>query len=535
VWTLLWSIHMGIAVFSIVVNIASTCVTSWMVTHGDSGEKMDWLVCIGVCMLVCELNITEGCRLVFNGMIEKSNLAINRRIIDGVNKRILKAPLHMQQKYNLACHFEALSRYMWTFTDVVSMLVMAVVNSARSLVVCVYVSFKEPRLFVILAISYWILWKYCIPLMLRGQKTKECTLWQNQYYALLEERDCVINPMLKKNISISTADASVTHYADFLNKMTTQKKLTLIISGVQNGIVLVLIMAVIFAGQYNTALILVMNRNALFGIVTEYVNIRSIDITNTVGTEKIIGILDGIEEEQQRLDNIKEEEQQQQQRLDNIKEKEKEKQRLDNISFEFNGTNINMDMTAGKVTLLSGVSGSGKTTFMNMLAGLTVLPTPVFATYGKEIIQTTFKELLDSRIYIQQTTVEDYIINGSIRTSHRLLFPGATDIYEIRDFLSRVFLLKDTCLPKAMDDEPREGMCGGEKQRYVVASQLWKIQKANPEFILLDEIDRALDKPTAVHILKWIVQNIPSRIVLITHLKEEVQDMLNSIDCMLTF
>jgi len=54
---------------------------------------------------------------------------------------------------------------------------------------------------------------------------------------------------------------------------------------------------------------------------------------------------------------------------------------------------------------------------------------------------------------------------------------------------------------------------------------IWKILILEPDIVILDEIDKALDKDTAVHILSWIIKNVPSFFILVTHLSE-VKDAL---------
>ena len=59
----------------------------------------------------------------------------------------------------------------------------------------------------------------------------------------------------------------------------------------------------------------------------------------------------------------------------------------------------------------------------------------------------------------------------------------------------------------------------------IVASQIWQAMNICPDIIIMDEIDKALDKETAVHVMSWIVANVNSFFVIVSHLTE-VKQML---------
>jgi ABC-type multidrug transport system ATPase subunit len=117
--------------------------------------------------------------------------------------------------------------------------------------------------------------------------------------------------------------------------------------------------------------------------------------------------------------------------------------------------------------------------------------------------------------------------NGKIALPMFKLFPGAKDIEEITRFLMDVFALKPSSIPESLTDCPHSKLSGGELQRYVVASQIWRVLRVNPDMLILDEVDRALDKETAVKVMSWIVSNVKCFFVIVTHLTEVKQMLLD--------
>jgi energy-coupling factor transporter ATP-binding protein EcfA2 len=185
---------------------------------------------------------------------------------------------------------------------------------------------------------------------------------------------------------------------------------------------------------------------------------------------------------------------------------------------------------SGKVLLLEGVTGCGKSVTVNTLAGL----------YTKKIcsdmkinfsngssVSAEFNQILGSRCYISQLLSNDLMYNGKIALPMFKLFPGAKDIEEITRFLMDVFALKPSSIPESLTDCPHSKLSGGELQRYVVASQIWRVLRVNPDMLILDEVDRALDKETAVKVMSWIVSNVKCFFVIVTHLTEVKQMLLD--------
>ena len=192
---------------------------------------------------------------------------------------------------------------------------------------------------------------------------------------------------------------------------------------------------------------------------------------------------------------------------------------------------LNYDI--GKALLIEGITGCGKSITVNALAGLYTKPicnSMVIDFSDGTHVSAEFNSILGSRCYISQMLSDEYKFNGKITLPLFKLFPGARDIEEITDFLVNVFAMNPASIPEAIIEHPHSKLSGGEIQRYVVATQIWQALRIKPDMLILDEIDRALDKETAVKVMLWIITNVKCFFVIVSHLSE-VKQMLMEKRC----
>jgi len=187
----------------------------------------------------------------------------------------------------------------------------------------------------------------------------------------------------------------------------------------------------------------------------------------------------------------------------------------------------------GKALLIEGVTGCGKSITVNALAGLytkLICNSMVIDFSDGSHVTAEFNSILGSRCYISQMLSDEYKFNGKITLPLFKLFPGAHNIEEITDFLVNVFAMNPASIPEAITEHPHSKLSGGEIQRYVVATQIWQALRIKPDMLILDEVDRALDKETAVKVMSWIIANVKCFFVIVTHLSE-VKQMLMEKQC----
>lgn len=171
--------------------------------------------------------------------------------------------------------------------------------------------------------------------------------------------------------------------------------------------------------------------------------------------------------------------------------------RLDNVSKSYgSGThrtdvlkNITLDVKEGEFLVLLGFSGTGKTTLINMMAGLDS-PTHGIATFKGAPIKEPSPE---RGVIFQSYSLMPWLtVNGNVRLAVDTVFPGLP----ARDKDNKVAHYVDMVgLSHAATRRPAE-LSGGMRQRVNVARAL----AMNPEVLLLDEPLSALDALTRANL-----------------------------------
>ena len=201
---------------------------------------------------------------------------------------------------------------------------------------------------------------------------------------------------------------------------------------------------------------------------------------------------------------------------------------FENVSFSyFNNdkkilNNINIEIKKGDKIGVVGKTGSGKSTFLNLLCGL------LECSEGKIKINTNddLKECLSSwqrkiAFVPQNVSILDDSILFNITLENDF---NKINLEKINKILRTVDLYDHIySLPKNIYElagENGKNFSGGQCQRIGIARALYK----NVEIIVLDEATSALDEITETKILKKIFENKEFTVVTISHRKNSIKD-----------
>ena len=168
---------------------------------------------------------------------------------------------------------------------------------------------------------------------------------------------------------------------------------------------------------------------------------------------------------------------------------------------------------AGKITGISGRSGTGKTTLINLLSSLFHPDSGTIKVGGREISENipAWRRQL---AYVPQNV---FIFDGTLRENIAL----GSSLKEIDDNLI-VEALKAAQLPEFAETpemmlNSRSGLSGGQRQRIGIARALYASRKV----LILDEATSALDQNTETEFLK-VLENLRGKatIIVISHRPE---------------
>ncbi len=193
--------------------------------------------------------------------------------------------------------------------------------------------------------------------------------------------------------------------------------------------------------------------------------------------------------------------------------------KVSNISFAYKEKmvlkNISKEFKAGNLFAIKGVSGSGKTTFLNLILGL-LKPSKGEILINGEKINSELVSTYDLFSYVPQ---DIYLLDCSIAENIAIGIEEKDINY---DLIKRI--VKDLDLNNFINDLP-EGLktsvgdkgvkiSGGQKQRIGIARALY----SNPRVIILDEATNAMDPNLEEKIINYFDQLKENKIIiLVTH------------------
>ena len=182
--------------------------------------------------------------------------------------------------------------------------------------------------------------------------------------------------------------------------------------------------------------------------------------------------------------------------------------------------NVSINVYEHDFLVILGGSGSGKSTFLNMIGAIDKVNSGEILVNGDDIVKYNDKQLT---LYRRNTVGFVYqffnLINDITVYQNVVLAPGSRDKEKALALLDRVGL-KDK-----KDKFPRQ-LSGGQQQRVAIARALNK----QSDILLCDEPTGALDDASGKAVLKLIedIHNEGKTIVLVTHTRE-IAGMANRI------
>ena len=184
---------------------------------------------------------------------------------------------------------------------------------------------------------------------------------------------------------------------------------------------------------------------------------------------------------------------------------------------------INLEINKGEFVAIIGQSGSGKSTFMNMLGCLDVPTSGEYFLNGTDVSTMEDNELSEVRNREIGFIFQGFNLISNLTAIENVELPL---VYRGVDRKTRHKLAVESLtmvgLEKRMDHRPNE-MSGGQQQRVAIARAI----AAQPPVILADEPTGNLDPDTAWDIMRLLneINLRGTTLVVATHAKDIVDRM----------
>lgn len=182
---------------------------------------------------------------------------------------------------------------------------------------------------------------------------------------------------------------------------------------------------------------------------------------------------------------------------------------------------ISANIKDGDYVVILGASGSGKSTFLNVVSGLEKADSGSIKYDGKDITKLSDKELTKFRkdnigfIFQQYYLLPNMTVEKNVKMGADL--SGSKDYKEIINAVG---------LGDKLGSYPSE-LSGGEQQRVSVARALAK----DPKILFLDEPTGALDEDTGRQVLDYIGKlhdKLGFTVIMITH-NQNIAEMAKTV------
>ena len=183
---------------------------------------------------------------------------------------------------------------------------------------------------------------------------------------------------------------------------------------------------------------------------------------------------------------------------------------------------VSLSLNEGRIYVILGPSGSGKSSLLNMIGGLDSLDSGEITIADRNISGSDKKKLIDYRredvgfVFQFYNLIPDLTVQENIEVVLDIS-KNPLDIEEVMTALD---------IEKYRNRFPKE-LSGGQQQRAAIARALIK----NPKILLCDELTGALDSKSSRSVLKFIEkinEQFKTTIIIITH-NEAIADMADSV------
>jgi ABC-type multidrug transport system fused ATPase/permease subunit len=192
---------------------------------------------------------------------------------------------------------------------------------------------------------------------------------------------------------------------------------------------------------------------------------------------------------------------------------------LSNVTYKYNQENrsegifdVNLNLNHSSVIGITGPTGAGKTTLVNVLLGLLEPQTGTIHLNEVELTKDQIRSYQTMIAYVPQDVI---LYDGTIASNVAFgINKEDIDILQVNDciHLAQLDEFVSTLQEGIHTEIGEQGLMlsGGQRQRIAIARALYR----NPQIIILDESTNALDYETELNLLESITKTKSDRLII---------------------
>ena len=184
--------------------------------------------------------------------------------------------------------------------------------------------------------------------------------------------------------------------------------------------------------------------------------------------------------------------------------------------------NVNLEVRGGEIVVIGGLSGSGKTTFLNLIAGIDQPTGGKIVVFGEDLGSRTEDFLAGFRCSHIGFVFQSYNLVSTLTVAENIAFPMEWLRKPEEHIRNRVEQLIETMeLNKKCNHFPFQ-LSGGEQQRVAFARAL----SNDPPLLLVDEPTGNLDKKTSSRLVQTLrLLNEDGKTIIIATHDQQMSDL----------